>query len=237
MSENPVNSGQNPQVYPDPQYTQPVAPADAPVEQPETMQPQDSVSEPVAPTPEQPPIPPAQPTSQESLPLPNEDDRPLPEQVIMEWQAPSRPFKKRNRQYYTTIGIIVFLICMILFFAGQFLPIAVVIAVAFLAYVLSAVPPERVLNRITTYGIRTDDNLYYWDELGRFWLDTKYGQRLVHFETTRFPGQISLVLTDQDEAELIDILGTVLVNETPPLGSFDKAAQWLQDKVPLDTEA
>lgn len=163
--------------------------------------------------------------------------RPQPEEVVLEWQAPSRPFKKRNRQYYTTIAVIVFLICMILFFAGQFLPIAVVIAVAFLAYVLSAVPPETILNRVTTYGIRTDDALYYWEELGRFWFTTRYNQRLVHIETSRFPNQITLVLNEQDEAELADVLGVVLLNEQPALTSFDKAAQWMQEKIPLDTEA
>jgi hypothetical protein len=126
---------------------------------------------------------------------------------------------------------------MILFFAGQFLPIAVVIAVAFLAYVLSAVPPETILNRVTTYGIRTDDALYYWEELGRFWFTTRYNQRLVHIETSRFPNQITLVLNEQDEAELADVLGVVLLNEQPALTSFDKAAQWMQEKIPLDTEA
>jgi len=166
-----------------------------------------------------------------------DDNRPQPEEVVAEWTAPARPFKKRNRQYYTTVCVIVFLICMILFVAGQFLPIAVVIAVAFMAYVLSAVPPEVVLNRITTYGIRTDDSLYYWDELGRFWFDEKFHQRLLHIECSRFPNQITLVLNDVSEEELQDLLGAVLLNERPALNSFNKAAQWLQEKIPLDTEA
>lgn len=165
------------------------------------------------------------------------DSRPQPEELLLEWTAPSRPFKKRNRQYYTTIGVIVFLISMILFFAGQFLPIAVVIAVAFMAYVLAAVPPEIVTNRITTYGVRADDTLYFWDELGRYWFDDKFHQRLVHIETTRFPNQITLVLNGQDEGELNDLLGVLLLNEKPALTSYEKAAQWLQEKIPLDTEA
>lgn len=174
---------------------------------------------------------------QQSFSQPFYDNQPQPEEIVLEWQAPSRPFKKRNRQYYTTVGIIVFLICMILFFAGQFLPIAVVIAVAFMAYVLSAVPPEMVINRVTTYGIRTDDTLYYWEELGRFWFSEKYHQKLVHIEVARFPNVLTLVLGDQDGNELAEALSLVLLNEKPPLGAFDKAAQWLQEKIPLDTEA
>lgn len=236
MTDSSSNSGQNGQLYPE-QQLPPTDVISPPVEGdidiqdvPDTVQASvDSASQ------DQVVSPPVPPPSFSDYPA--NPDQPLPETVLLEWQAPNRPFKKRNRQYYTTIGVIVFLICMILFFAGQFLPIAVVIAVAFLAYVLSAVPPEMVTNRITTYGVRADDNLYHWDEFGRFWFTEKYHQKLLHFEVTRFPGELTLVVTDQDEAELKDILGTVLINEKPPLGSFDKAAQWLQEKVPLDTEA
>src|SRR5688572_8191789 len=85
-------------------------------------------------------LPPREPTPPQSEPQEEPMERltldlPLPpqqEEIVLEWDAPNRPFKKRNRQYYTTVAIIVFLISLILFFAGQFLPIAVVIAVAFL---------------------------------------------------------------------------------------------------------
>ncbi len=199
--------------------------------------PQDATQLPVEP--QLPPDTTADPqqNTQQEFSQPLYDNQPQPEEIVLEWQAPSRPFKKRNRQYYTTVGIIVFLICMILFFAGQFLPIAVVIAVAFMAYVLSAVPPELVINRVTTYGIRTDDTLYYWEELGRFWFTEKYHQRLVHIEVARFTNVLTLVLSDQDEGELAEALGLVLLMEKPPLGAFDKAAQWLQAKIPLDTAA
>ncbi|HKY74256.1 MAG TPA: hypothetical protein VJ246_03025, partial [Patescibacteria group bacterium] len=67
--------------------------------------------------------------------------KPVKEETLFEWESPERPFKKRDREYYTTIGIIVFLLSIILFFAGQFLPIAVVVAFAFLSYTLASVPP------------------------------------------------------------------------------------------------
>ncbi len=175
-------------------------------------------------------------TPQQRPQIPNAN-RPQPEQVVLDWRAPARPFKKRNRQYYVTIGMIVFLISLILFFAGQFLPIAVVFAVAFLAYVLSAVPPEEIQNAITTYGIRTENNLYYWDELGRFWFTDKYGQKLLHVETVRFPNQITIVLGAQNPEEVEVVLSEVLLQEKPLPSSFDKAAAWLQEKIPLDTEA
>ena len=75
----------------------------------QTFQP---ASQPFAAQPQQVPVPPAQAPTPQIMP---EDMRPQPETLILEWQAPVRPFKKRNRQYYTTIAILVFLVSLILF--------------------------------------------------------------------------------------------------------------------------
>lgn len=160
--------------------------------------------------------------------------KPRPKKTIVSWQAPSRPFKKRDRQYYTTVMAIVFLISLILFFAGQFLPIAVVISVGFLAYVLSSVPPNEVKIEINTYGIEIEDFLYYWEEMGRFWLEKKYDQELLTIEIMRFPGRIILIFKENQKEELKKILSEVLLEEKPAETFYDKAAKWLQDKIPLE---
>jgi hypothetical protein len=160
--------------------------------------------------------------------------KPLPEETVLEWKAASRPFKKRNRQFYTTVGLITLLISLILFFAGQFLPIAVVVAVAFLGYVLSSVPPEMIVNKVTTYGIRNDTTLFYWDELGRFWFEERYGQNMVIVETARFPGRITLVLNSITPKEIEELLSEVLLKQKPADTFIDRSAQWIQEKIPLD---
>ena len=160
--------------------------------------------------------------------------KPIPEETILEWTAPSRPFKKRNRQFYTTVGAITFLISLILFFAGQFLPIAVVFSVAFLAYVLSSVPPESIVNKITTHGLRSDNQIFYWAELGRFWFDEKYQQPLLHVEVARFPGRLTMMLNNVTRDQLSDVLSEVLLKEKPKDTFIDKTAKWLQEKIPLD---
>jgi hypothetical protein len=161
---------------------------------------------------------------------------PQPEQLILEWQAPSRPFRKRNRQYYVTSGMIVFLLVLILLALNQFLPIAVVFGISFFAYVLSAVPPEMVNNQITTYGIHTDQNFYYWEEMGRFWFETAAKHRLLRIEVNRFPNQLTLLLGELTEEDLSEILSQVLLQEQPPKTPIEKAAKWLQDVIPLDVE-
>ena len=163
--------------------------------------------------------------------------RPIQEELVFQWQAPSRAFKKRKRQYFTTIGTIVLLLCLILFFAGQILPVAVVIAVAFLTYIMATIPPQIITNSVTTFGIRNEENLYYWEELGRFWFDKKYDDTILYIEVDRFPFRLSLLLGKESKEELIEILSEVLINEKPPLTETEKLAAWLQKKIPLDIDS
>lgn len=157
------------------------------------------------------------------------------EKLLIEWIAPSRPYKKRDREFYTTIAIIVFLVSLILFFAGQFLFIAVVVSLAFVAYVLNTVPPEKIHNAITNFGIRTGDNLFYWEELGRFWFTTQHKTPIMHVETARaFPGVLVLLIEGVDQEEVKKVMLKYTVFEKPKDTWLDNAAKWLQEKFPLE---
>ncbi len=172
--------------------------------------------------------------------VPEDEDRfpgipkPRPKKTLMNWRAPSRPFKKRDTQYYFTVISIVILISLILFFAGQFLTIAVVIALGFLAYVMSSVPPQNVDYEISTYGIKIADELYYWEEMGRFWFDDKYDQEILNIEVIRFPGRLTILFSSRQKDEIEDLLSEVLLQEKPADTFYDKAANWLKEKIPLD---
>lgn len=159
------------------------------------------------------------------------------ERLVLEWTAPSRPYKKHDREYYTTIGVIVALLCLILFFAGQFLFIAVLISLAFVSYVLAAIPPEPIQNKITSFGIHIGDQLYYWEELGRFWFTEKYKTTLLHIETARaFPTQLILLLGDKDKEEVKKSMIKYAIFETPKDTWLDKAAKWMTQKFPLEKD-
>jgi hypothetical protein len=160
--------------------------------------------------------------------------KPQPEQIIMEWSAASRPFKKRDRQFYVTVAVIVFLICLILLFIRQFFPIAVVVSVAFLAYAIAAVPPSTSKFQITTYGLRIDSQLFSWEELGRFWIEEKYHIPVIYVETSRFPGRLTIMLGDMPEQEVTSVLAEVLLREKPLPSAMEKAATWIQTNIPLE---
>lgn len=163
--------------------------------------------------------------------------KPQPEEVLFEWQAESRPFLQRRRKHFTTIGLICVLIAMILFFAGQLLPVAVIIAVFFLYYVLNSTPPGIINHQFTTYGIRIEDTLYYWEEFGRFWFTEKFGKPLLHIEVERFPFRLTMLLGDINKDDMQAVLSEVLLFQVPPPTTYEKVAKWLQEKLPIDMDA
>lgn len=163
--------------------------------------------------------------------------RPQPEELLYAWEAPSRPFKKHNRNYYTTIAVIVLLISLILIFAGQFVPMAVVCAVAFMIYVINSVPPQKIEYAITTYGVRIGEKLYYWDLMTRFWYDSKYDQKLLQIQIVEFPERLTLVVGEAKQEILTSIFSELLLLEKPPLSVYERIAKWLQEKFPLDLDS
>ena len=163
--------------------------------------------------------------------------KPIAERTIYQWQSPARVFKKRNSKYLTNLTTIVLLLSLILFFSGQVLTVAVVLSVAFMAYVMTSIPPHKITQKITTYGIRQEAKIYYWEELGRFWFETKHGQIVMKVEVGRFPNQLILVVNNEDEKKLIrQYLADVLLEQKPEPTTTDKVADWLTKKFPIDLE-
>jgi hypothetical protein len=160
------------------------------------------------------------------------------EEVLMTWKAPVRPFKKRDRDYYTTIAAIAFLVIIILGFLKEFLLIAVVVAFAFVSYVFAAVPPEETEHRLTNRGIRSADRLYRWGDLRQYWFTEKFGQKMVVVQSAMlFPGQLLLMLGSADEDKVREIFNERLPHEEPEPTFLDKSARWLSENVPLEKES
>jgi len=179
----------------------------------------------------------AEPTSHQ-IPEPQPVvSQPVPEKTLYTWKAPSRLFKKRSREFYSTIGALVLLLSIILFFAKEFLLIGVILAIGFVSYVLASVPPDSVEHILTNKGIRTGGKLYPWQILGRFWWQDKWKQTYVNIEAPgQIPGSLILLVGEGDKAEIDQIVKTYLINEKPAPTWFDNAAKWLQEKVPLESE-
>lgn len=164
------------------------------------------------------------------------DGSPDPVKTYMVWQAPSRPFRKKDRSYYTTIAIIVILLVSIALLAQEFLLIGALLSFAFVIYVLGFTPPEDVTYKISTQGVTIGDHFYFWGELDSFWFSQKDGQTILHILTNfYFPGQLMLVLGDQYEDQVKRAVARFLpYHEIAPKSLMDKWAESLQKHFPLE---
>lgn len=156
--------------------------------------------------------------------------------TLLSWEAPSRPFRKRNRSYYTTIAILVVLLVLIALLAREFLLIGVLLALAFVSYVLAFVPPHNIPYRISTQGITIGEDFYFWHFLDAFWFKEKEGSKVLHIQTRfRFPAQLMLVIGNQDEEKVKKIVARFLpFVEVPYKTWMEKWSEGLQKHFPLE---
>lgn len=163
--------------------------------------------------------------------------------TLLTWEAVSRPFRKKDRSYYTTSAVIVVLLCLILLLAREFLLIAVLLALTFVAYVLAFVPPHPVKYRISTQGIIIGEDFYFWHFLDSFWFKEREGHKILIIQTRlRFPGQLMLVLGDPsagsgqvDEEKVKKIVARFLpFIEVPYKSWMEKWSESLQKNFPLE---
>lgn len=154
------------------------------------------------------------------------------EKDLYVWTAPSRPFKKRTRDFYVTAVAIASLIGLIMFFIDGFMPVLLIISIVFLYYVMSTIPPENIEYKVTTRGIKVANNLTEWPMMGRFWFTSRFGSELLVVETANFPGRLEMVVNKSDQETLIKVLGKYLTHEEIPASILDKASNWVSKRMP-----
>lgn len=156
--------------------------------------------------------------------------------TLMSWEAPSRPYRKKDRSYYTTLAIIVVLLVLILFFLKEFLLIATLLSLAFVTYVLAFVPPHEIEYRISTQGITIGEDFYFWHLLDAFWFSEKEGSKILHIQTRlRFPVQLMLVISKTDEEKIKKTVARFLPYVEVPIKSWlEKWSESLQKHFPLE---
>lgn len=156
--------------------------------------------------------------------------------TLLTWEAPSRPFRERDRSYYTYSAALVIVIITILFLIREFLLIGTILALTFVAYVLAFVPPSNIKYRISTQGIIIGDNFYFWHFLDSFWFKEKEGFKVLFIQTRlRFPAQLMLVLGDTDQEQVKKEVAKFLpFHEMPHRSIMDKWAEGLQKHFPFE---
>jgi hypothetical protein len=157
-------------------------------------------------------------------------------QTLLSWKAVSRPFRKKDRSYYTTVLILIGLISLIALLAGERLLIGVLLALLFLIYVLNFVTPEEIDYKLSTQGITIGDHFYHWWELDSFWFSEKDNFKILNVLTRiRFPGQLIIVLGDVSQEEVKRVCARFLpFHEIAPKSTLEKWSETLQKHFPLE---
>lgn len=162
----------------------------------------------------------------------------LSEQKVnpIKWRAPSRPFKPRNKKYFTTIGVTILVLGLILILVREFLLIGVIIALAFVSYALATVKPEEVEHEVTDEGVKTGKDTYKWEDLTGFFFSEQWGFEMVNFNTKKkFPGRLMLLLGNQPKEELEKFaVKYITKNEAPKKGFGEKALEKIGSKLNLE---
>lgn len=161
--------------------------------------------------------------------------QPVREETLFSWRAPVRPFKARERKFFSTVVLLAVLLSLIGFVIEGFMVVVLIWAVVFLVFVLFSVRPEDIDYEITTKNIKIAGKKYPIEQMSRFWIVERWGHILLVFETPlRFPGRLELVLKDTDAEEVKKKLEDIIPYEEEAPGFADKAAGWLSKRLSLD---
>ncbi len=156
--------------------------------------------------------------------------------TLLSWKAPGRPYKKKSKSYYSSLILLTLLIEIILFLFSQYALMAVVAALAFLAFALAVTPPSNFLYRISTEGIMVEDHFFLWEELYDFYFKKRNGVDVLHIRTyAMIPGELTLTLGDMTEDHVKHILLQYLpYREYIKPTMMEKSAEWLSKNFPLE---
>lgn len=159
-------------------------------------------------------------------------ERPEMEKDLVTWIAPSRPFKRRDKQFYVTTISIAGMVCLILFLAEGAMPVILIISLIFLYYVMSTVAPEDIEYKITNKGVKIGGKITEWQFLGRFWFGKRYDSELLVIETRMIPNRMELVVKNEVKEQIRENLKDYLVEEEISPSNIDKAIDWFSKKLP-----
>lgn len=156
--------------------------------------------------------------------------------TLLEWHAPGRPFRKRNKEYYVNSLLIMLLVEIILFLFSQYVLMLLVVSFVFLAFVMATVPPHDFRYRISTEGLTIEDHFFLWQELYDFYFKKVNGIEVLHIRTMAFlPGELTLILGSVDRDYIQKILLPYLPYREVVKQTFvEKSGDWLSKNFPLE---
>lgn len=158
------------------------------------------------------------------------------EKILFSWESLERVHKIRGKDFYSTIIVLGVLVSIIMFFIEGLTPVLVIWAVIFVAWVISKTPPSKTEHQITSLGIRTGGGLYRFSEMLFFWVEEKWGEKILKVALARgFPNQLNIIISPNDDLKIRNIMVQRGIQLSKPEPTFlDKAVKWFSEKIPFE---
>ncbi len=156
--------------------------------------------------------------------------------TLLSWHAPGRPFRIRDSAYYINMLLILLPLEVIFFLFSQYMLMLLLVALAFLYYALSTVPPHDFRYKISTEGITVEDYFFLWQELYDFYFKRIDNTDYIIIRTKAYiPGELTISLGDIHREQVkIALLPYLPFREYVKPTSVEKMAEWLKKTFPLE---
>jgi len=156
--------------------------------------------------------------------------------ALIAWTSKSRPFKKRGKDYFLSLALLVLFFIIIAAVTRELMLIAVGLSLAFVAFVLAKVEPEEIEHKITKNGIVSSNHAYLWEELRYFWFSKKAGSEILNIETKlKFPARLIILVDTVSVAGVKNLLSKYLpFREIPETNFLDRWSERLTRLLPLE---
>lgn len=158
-----------------------------------------------------------------------------PSITLFEWTAPERVFKKRSREFYRKIAVIILFFALLLVMIYDFTLVIVLGIVFFATYVFTSIPPRDVVHKITTNGVIYASGVtYLWDDLINFYIEDREGTNILQVNTKApFPGRIFLILSKEIDIEKLTktLNEYISINESPERNYYQEIMNKVSSKL------
>lgn len=160
--------------------------------------------------------------------------RDLSERKLMEFEAYDRPHKVWTKEFYSSVIVIAFLVSVILYFIEGMMPVVVIWALVFMLWAMAKTVPKMIKTEITSWGLKTLDKTYRFEEMTNFWFETKWGSRLMRINLTGLPWHLVVVIDPKVEEELKKLVSERVIYLEPEVTWVDRTVKWFGEKMPLE---
>ncbi|TRZ42336.1 hypothetical protein D4S03_12355, partial [bacterium] len=120
------------------------------------------------------------------------------------------------------------------YFIEGIMPVLVIWAMVFMLWAMSRTEPRLEKYAISSWGLKTKERTYRFEEMTNFWFETKWGGRLMRINLAKVPWHLVIVINSEDEDKIRKIMLQSVTYQEPTVTAVDRLVKWLGDKIPLE---